>query len=333
MTGQFLLFLLTLELFSCSKNSQEIESPLLNTKKVGLILGLAAGDHSFNDIQYNGLVRTGNELGIEVAYRVTEKPTPQEINALTDDLVEEGCGLIFGGGVIIDQAFPDAALKHTETRFVYMDGVLPDRENLLSVTFNQYQGSYLAGALAAKMSKTQSLIFLGGVDLPVIEEFEKGFVDGARSVNPNIRIVSSYLSKKPDFSGFENPQLAYDLTLAGFQQGADLAYSAAGASGMGMIQAAKETGNWVIGVDADQDSLAPGTILTSMMKRLDLVIFEETENWLRGDPLVLREKKLGISEKGVSLSPMTYTRAMIGTETLEFLRKLEIEMSKIGLGP
>lgn len=328
-----LVLLLLASLAGCGPGKSEPAAVASTLPKVGLILGFAAGDNSFNDIQYNGLVRVAQDFPVQVVYRVLEAPSPEGIRTMVDELAGEGCGLVFGGGVIVDQAFPEAAKKHTQVQFVYLDGELDSLPNLFSVTFNQYQGSYLAGALAAKMSRQGRLLFIGGVDLPVIQDFADGFRDGALRANPQVKVETVYLSQPPDFSGYENPDLAYALAQEFFRDRGDVAYAAAGASGLGVIQAAREAGKWSIGVDADQDALAPGNVLTSMMKRLDLVIYRETESWLRRRTLKTGHQELGLAEGGVSLSPMTYTKEMIGEENLAFIQALEVELAGTGRRP
>lgn len=299
------------------------EGAVVAKPKVGLVLSLLPNDNSFNDIQYLGLVQAAQTYDIQPLYRQVPSLEPQALAEATQELIQEGCGLIFAAGVGFDVCFPDLARSHPEVRFVYMDGRLAPLPNLFSIEFDQEQGSRLVGYLGALMSRSGRLLFLGGVDLPVIREFLSGFLTGAREARRDVIVEVEFLSQPPDYSGFTDPQKALNLCRRSIARGVDVIYAPAGSSSLGAIQAAREAGVWAIGVDSDQDGLAPGTVLTSMMKRMDRAILQEVDRWLHARDPPPPYQKLGLKEGGVSLSPMTYTRERIPEGVMRRLEELQ----------
>jgi basic membrane protein A len=194
--------------------------------------------------------------------------------------------------------------------------------NVISTVFGQHEGSFLAGALAAWTTKSGRIGFIGGKDMPVIRAFLIGFREGATYARDDIRIDEVFLSAKDEeSSGFDNPALAYTEADSLYDRDVDIIFSVAGLSGNGIIRAAVQNEKFVIGVDADQDHMAKGRILTSVMKRLDRATVEALRRIIEGDfsPGILY---FGLREDGVALSPMTYTHDMFPPEILEKINSL-----------
>jgi basic membrane protein A len=176
---------------------------------------------------------------------------------------------------------------YPDTTFAIVDDASVEAPNLTSLVFAEEQGSFLVGAAAALTSQTGQLGFIGGVQIELIQKFEAGFVAGATEVNPDVAVDVKYISQPPDFSGFNDPGTGKEIALGQFGAGADVIYHAAGGSGGGLFEAATETGDvWAIGVDSDQyltaEPAVQGSILTSMLKRVDVAVFEAIKAFSEG---------------------------------------------------
>ena len=177
-------------------------------------------------------------------------------------------------------ALGKVARQYPNTQFAIVDdsSLSADNKNVTSLLFADHQGSYLVGAIAAQASKTETIGFVGGVHVPLIEKFQVGYLAGARMVKPRIRGLSDYLTAPPDFSGFGDPTKGKAAAGRMYASGADVVYHAAGGSGDGVFQAAKAAGALAIGVDSDQYMTAPAdtkaSILTSMLKHMDVAVSE-----------------------------------------------------------
>ena len=244
------------------------------------------GDQSFNDSAAAGLDRATEELGVTASEL---EPTSGGENR--DDLLnlaaEDGAGLVFGVGFLFADSIAAAAGAYPETNFGLIDGFVPDLtadSNLVALGFAEHEGSFLVGAAAALKSTSSRVGFIGGVEIDLIKKFEAGFITGVRHIDPNIEIDIKYISQPPDFNGFSDPAKGKEIGAAMYQAGADVVYHAAGSSGGGLFQAAKEhsesTGShvWAIGVDSDQYLTAGAEfqpyILTSMLKRVDVAVYK-----------------------------------------------------------
>lgn len=247
------------------------------------------GDKSFNDSAAAGLDRAVADFGIE-AQELEPAAGGENREENLRLLAESGHELTFAVGFAFGDAVAAASADFADTNFAIIDSVV-DAPNVASLVFAEEQGSALVGAAAALKSETGKIGFIGGVaGLGLIEKFEAGFVFGAQQINPDIEIVVQYLTEFPDFAGFTDPAKGKEAGLAMYEGGADVVYHAAGGSGAGLFEAAKETSEasgsqvWAIGVDSDQyqtagDELAP-YILTSMLKRVDNAVYNTIEAYL-----------------------------------------------------
>ncbi len=183
-------------------------------------------------------------------------------------------------------------------------------------------GSYLVGALCGWQSKTGRVGFIGGNQLPVIMDFLCGFKEGLKASNNNVQLEVMFVRNGNSREGFEDPRQANLLAKRMYASGVDIIYAVAGLSGNGIIQAARTSGNFVVGVDSDQDHMAKGTILTSMMKRLDVAVYNEVLSILNGE-FVPGSKVYSLSNDGVGLTEMKYSRHLIAEDLLERLDDLQ----------
>jgi len=247
---------------------------------VGLLFDITGrGDKSFNDAAAAALDKATAELGIvpSESAPVSDGDRVERLKGMLD----AGNELIIGVGFLWGDAITTATAENPDTNFAIVDSVV-DAPNAFSIVFAEEQGSFLVGAAAALKSKTGKVGFIGGVENDLIKKFEAGFVAGVQAVNADIEVLVQYITQPPDFSGFNDPAKGKEIAGAMYADGADVIYSAAGGSGLGAFEAAKEAGApgevWAIGVDSDQYNLvAPELqpyILTSMLKKVDVAVFD-----------------------------------------------------------
>lgn len=234
------------------------------------------GDLSFNDMAYGGIRRAQLESSFKLVI-LEPKNSGESTEEDVRGIVEQSDIIILLGAQHIKFA-KEAARSFPDKQFITFEVPLEGYDNISSVMFNHHEGAFLAGALAAMFSRSKKIGFCGGVDIAVIKAFRTGFFEGANHITDDIEIVEEYISTKPDFSGFNNPQKAYEKALKIYDNGVDVIFAAAGSSGNGVIQAAKNRQLYVIGVDSNQDHMAKGYVLTSVMKRLDTAVYSETVN-------------------------------------------------------
>jgi basic membrane protein A len=263
----------------------------------GITIGMAydiggRGDKSFNDSAAAGLDKAKADFGVDAQeLEPTSGGENREENLRT--LAEAGTPLVFAIGFAFADGIKATVPDFPDTDFAIVDDASNEAPNLASLTFAEEQGSFLVGVAAALKSTTGKIGFVGGVEVDLIKKFQAGFEAGAEAVNPNIDIQVAYLTQPPDFSGFGDPAKGKEAALAMYQQGADVVYHAAGGSGTGVFQAAKEysdsnnTHVWAIGVDSDQYLTAGADlqpyILTSMMKRVDNAVYSTIKDFVEGN--------------------------------------------------
>jgi basic membrane protein A len=227
------------------------------------------------------------------------------------NLQAETNDLVFGVGFLFATPMTNAATANPEVNFAIVDDASVDLPNVAGLVFAEEEGSFLVGAAAALKSETGSVGFIGGVNIDLIKKFEAGFVAGARAVNPDIEIISQYITEPPNFDGFNDPASGRVIAQSMFESGADIVYHAAGGSGAGLFQAAREyseangTKVWAIGVDSDQYLTAGEDvrdyILTSMLKRVDVAVYNVIEAQVNGE-FVAGSNLFGLADDGVGYS-------------------------------
>ncbi len=248
--------------------------------KVGIVFDIGGkNDRSFNAAAWEGVKRAQQDLDI-CLYDV-EPGNPTSIEPAMRAFAEKNFDLIFGVGFAQGPIMQKVANDYPNIKFAIVDGVIFEADgktpkaNVASLVFREHEGSYLVGVIAASKSKTGVLGFLGGMDIPLIHRFEKGYEEGAKSVNPNIKVIDNYVGVTD--GAWNNPGKGKELSLAQIEKGADVIFTAAGNSGLGAFDAVEQYGRdangqankFVIGVDSNQNGVKPGFVLTSMVKRVD----------------------------------------------------------------
>lgn len=253
-------------------------------------------DRSFNEGIYNGVERFREETGIEYAeFEVTNES--QREQALRR-MARSGANIVIAVGFAQAPAVEAVAQEFPDVRFTIVDAVV-DLPNVQSVIFKEQEGSFLAGVMAAMTTETDAIGFVGGMDIPLIRAFACGYEQGARYINPDIEVLQNMTGTTP--AAWNDPTRGGELARSQFDRGADIVYAAAGGTGIGVYQAAEDTGNLAIGVDSNQNYLHPGTMLTSMTKRVDVAAYNAFMDAMNGtwEPGVLN---LGLAEEGVGVA-------------------------------
>ncbi len=239
-------------------------------------------DKSFNQAAANGADQFKDETGI--AYLSADAANDMDHAAVLRSLAKQGASIIVAVGIAYADAVKTVAKEYPDTEFTIIDAEL-DGPNIQSVTMREQEGSFLVGMLAAMTSKTGKIGFIGGIDMPLIRKFAAGYKLGALRVNPDIKVLED--SVGTNATAWHDPDRAAALADKQFHAGADVIYAAAGASGIGVYRTAHDLGKFAIGVDTDQDALFPGAMLTSMVKRVDTVVYRafksaQTGTWSAG---------------------------------------------------
>ena len=249
------------------------------------------GDQSFNDSAAAGLDRAADFLRVNTT---EASPNPDGSNrAELLQLSADGANLVIGVGFLFGESITEVAANNPDTFFGIIDSAPDGTDNLAGLVFAEHEGSFLVGAAAALKSSTGTVGFIGGVDIPLIRRFHAGFEAGVHAVDPDIRILDAYITEPPDFDGWSQPAEAKIISQSMYEAGADVIYHAAGGSGAGLFEAAKEFSEsggshvWAIGVDSDQYNTSSEEvrpyILTSMLKRVDVAVFNTIEAVVNGD--------------------------------------------------
>jgi basic membrane protein A len=282
--------------------------------RVGMVLDLGGlGDRSFNDAAYTGLGRCALRYGIDPLVR--ESNTGADYATNLASLVSAKADEVLAIGYLTESAVAAAAKAHADRHFTIVDAVV-DAPNVTSLTFKEEQGSFLAGALAAMMSRTHRIAFLGGVDIPILRKFEVGYIAGARTVDPATDVSVQYVGTFDDVAkGRAAAQALVD-------RHADVIFSAAGRAGIGTIELVKaRKGLFAIGVDSNQDALVPGRVLTSMLKHVDTGVDIACSHAATHEAMP-NTVVLGLRENGVGLTDFAYTRTVIGPQRIARLAAL-----------
>lgn len=265
--------------------------------RVGMAYNVGGrGDGSFNDAAYAGAAKALQETGAAITEAVSgASDTDADRQALLRGLATTGCNPVIAVGYSYATALNAVAREFPATTFAIVDEVVA-QPNVGSLVFASEQAAYLAGVIAASASKTGRIGFIGAMPISVVQAFEAGYSQGARSINPTIVIASTYLGAADDGTVWNDPDKARNAAVAMLAGGSDVVYAAAGASGVGMLQAVKDAGGpannlWAIGVDSDQytmPSLAAykEVILTSTIKRVDRAVYDVIMGVATGTPLI-----------------------------------------------
>ncbi|MFO0644270.1 MAG: BMP family ABC transporter substrate-binding protein [Polyangiaceae bacterium] len=265
--------------------------------RVGLVFDVGGrGDKSFNDAAYEGLTRAERELEAEVAF--LEPSGAEDRESALRLFASRGVDLVIGVGFIFSSDVDTVARDYPSVSFACVDyaprGEIP--KNVAALSFKEEEGSFLVGAAAGLLSRTHHVAFAGGMIGPLIKKFEVGFATGAKATCPSCVVHAGYVGPTPE--AYHDPAKAKVLASTQIAAGADVVYHASGASGHGVFEAAREAKVLAIGVDADQHDEMPGVVVTSMVKRADVAVFDVVRE-ARDKKLVTGMRTFGLAEGGV----------------------------------
>lgn len=274
-------------------------------------------DKSFNEGVFSGVEKFSKETGTK--YREFEVTNPSQREQAIRKMAQRGSNPVLGVGFAQAAAMEKVAKEFPKTQFALIDMVV-DLPNVRSIVFNEHEGSFLVGMIAALKSKSGTVSFVGGMDIPLIRKFACGYVQGAKHANPNIKVVQNMTGTTP--SAWNDPAKGAELAKSQFDRGSDVVYAAAGGTGLGVLQAAKDNGKYGIGVDSNQNYLHPGTMLTSMLKRVDVAAYETYKDAAAGK-LNGGIQVLGLKEGGVGWALDEHNKDLITAEMKAAVAKAE----------
>jgi len=251
-------------------------------------------DKSFNEAAFAGAQRWAEETG--GSFREIELSSEAQREQALRRFAEAGANPVimtgFAFGSVLDEVAPD----YPDTKFAIIDMVV-NQPNVRSVVFNEHEGSFLVGMMAGLKTESGTVGFIGGMDIPLIRKFACGYAQGVLAANPNAKVISNMTGTTP--SAWNDPVKGGELTKAQISQGADVVYAAAGGTGVGVLQVAADEGIFSIGVDSNQNYLHPGSVLTSMMKRVDVAVYEAMS---QGEGLETGFQVMGLANYGVGVA-------------------------------
>jgi basic membrane protein A len=277
--------LCVMALFSVACNHQSYAADDKSKIHVGIVFDIGGkDDRSFNAAAWEGVKRAAKDFPIVL--RDIEPGNPTSIEPAMRAFAERGYNLIIGVGFAQAPIMEQVAKDYPNIHFAIVDGA-SNLPNVASLVFKEHEGSYLVGMIAAKTTKSGTLGFIGGMDIGLIHRFEVGFEEGARAVNPNIRVIQNYVGVTD--AAWNNPGKGKEIALAQISKGADVIFTAAGNSGLGAFDAVEQQGkqngratHFVIGVDSNQNMVKPGFVLTSMVKRVDNAVYSIVQDVVNG---------------------------------------------------
>jgi basic membrane protein A len=265
-------------------------------------------DRSFNQAAYDGAERFKKETGVQ--YAEFEVRNAAEREQSIRNLARRGASVVVAVGFNNRSAVETVAREFPNVKFTLIDSVV-ELPNVQSIVFREHEGSFLVGMLAAMASKSGKVGFVGGMDIPLIRKFYKGYEEGAKYANPKADVLMNMTGTTP--AAFNDPTRGAELARGQFDRGVDVVYAAAGATGLGVYQAAKDAGRLAIGVDSNQNHLHPGTMLSSMIKRVDVAVYNAMTDarkgtWKAGVTV------LGLKEEGVGWALDDANRRLVTAE-------------------
>lgn len=271
------------------------------------------GDKSFNDSAYRGLQRAQTALGAHV--QVLQSRSAADYQPNLSALTNSHLDMIYAIGFLMNKDLDAMAKQNPKQRYAIIDAIVND-PNVVSVTFKEEDGSFLAGALAALVSKSHHVAFLGGQDIPLLRKFEAGFTAGAHQIDPNTRVDVKYVGS------FDDVASGKEFANVLFSSGADIVYAAAGKAGLGAMDAVRsKTGDYVIGVDSNQDDIVKGKVLTSVVKHVDVAVYDIAKGVADKRP-ASGHIVLGLKDHGVGLTDFRYTKSVIGAAAIARVDRL-----------
>jgi len=266
-------------------------------------------DKSFNEGVYNGVKKFTEETGIEVMeFEVTNEAQRQQA---MERMVDRGASIVLGVGFAQADAIAAVSAANPDVDFAIIDVNWLEGANLRQYSFKEHEGSYLVGMAAAMKSESGKVGFVGGMDIPLIRAFACGYVQGAKAADASVEVFQNMTGTTP--AAWGDPAKGAELTQGQIDRGADVVYQAAGGTGIGVINAAADAGKFSIGVDSNQNYIKPGSVLTSMLKRVDVAAYNTFMDAKNG-AFTAEKISLGLAEDGVGWALDENNEALITDE-------------------
>lgn len=289
--------------------------------KIGLVLDKGGkDDKSFNSAAYQGAMKAKDTLKATVKY--VEASDDNSFEPLLRAFAQKDFDLIIAVGITQADALKKVAGQFPKKHFAIVDADI-QAPNVRSLLFQEHEGSYLVGAIAAMTTKTGTLGFVGGMDIPLIRRFEMGYAAGAKKINPKIKVISGFVGVTGD--AWNNPPRGKELALNQYGGGADIVFAAAGASNFGVFDAAEEKKKFAIGVDSNQNWIKPGFILTSMLKRVDVAVYSACED-VKAGKFTAGVKRFGLENQGIDFSVDEHNKKLMSETVQKKAENLKMEI-------
>ena len=264
-------------------------------------------DKSFNEAAFQGAQRWADETG--GSFREIELQNEAQREQALRRFAEAGSNPIVMAGFAFADALGKVAPDYPDTKFAVIDVNWLSMPNVRGIGFNEHEGSYLVGMLAAQTSKTGTVGFVGGMDIPLIRRFGCGFAQGVKAINADATIIANMTGTTP--AAWNDPVKGSELTKAQISQGADVVFAAAGGTGVGVLQTAADEGILSIGVDSNQNYMHPGKVLTSMLKRVDNAVYDA---FSQGDALETGNFQMGVANGGVGYALDEFNASLVSAD-------------------
>lgn len=265
-------------------------------------------DKSFNESAYNGIVKFNKDHGIMAKEAIVNNEAQRE--QVLRNMAKKGTDVVIANGFSFTQSMQKVAAEFPKTKFVLIDAVVK-ADNVLSVVFKEHEGSFIVGMAAAMSSKSKKVGYINAMNMPLLNAFECGYVQGVKYVDPKVEVLSNVIGSTP--SSFNDPGRGAEIAKSQFDRGADVVFPVAGPTGLGVFQAAKDAKKLAIGVDSNQNSIVPGTVLTSMVKRIDQAVYDNLLAAKNGQ-FKAGVREMGLKEGGVDWALDQHNRALITPE-------------------
>lgn len=317
MTALGAAIILTLSsLVGCGNNKTETKEE--KTIKIGMVSDVGGiNDESFNQSAWEGLQKAKEDLGVEV--KVIESKQASEYVGNIETLADQGIDLIIGVGNTMADAIKSQAENYPDQSFAIIDETYDQiPSNVTPILFKENEASYLTGLIAGKMTKTNKVGFIGGMENTVISRFQYGYMAGVKEANKDAQVNVQYAGTFSDAA--KGKSIANQM----YSNGSDIILSAAGATGIGAIESAKEQNKYAIGVDKDQSSLAPENILTSALKKVDVGVYDTVKDFVDGKLAGGKEKIYGIDQDGVGIPEST--RNLVSEDIIKYVDEMSTKV-------
>ena len=305
----------SMSLIGCSNKADNTNnSGAKETIKVGMVADTGGiNDESFNQSAWEGLQEAEKELGIEI--KVIESRQASEYLGNIETLVDDGMNLIIGVGYTMADDIKTQAENYPDVNFALIDETYDEiPSNVTPIVFKANEAAYLTGLIAGKMTKTNQVGFIGGMDNPVINQFEYGYTAGVKEANAKAQVKAQYAGTFSDAA--KGKSIANQM----YANNSDIIFAAAGGTGVGSIESAKEQNKYAIGVDRDQSDLAPKNVLTSALKKVNVGVLETVKAFKNGDKIGGEERVYGLKEDGVGIPEST--KNLVPQDVLDYVNTM-----------